>query len=132
MVTHRCSLFRHESFRCILDRFRGDAGGWRLITLLLNGSLLDVPYALIHGLLELIDLEIVCKIVIKPNHLARPNLSTQRSNSFQLVDIEEEEDSRVTLRSEDDILTTLAPSAQPQNQFLILQVREATCAQERR
>ena len=84
---------------------------------------LDVPYALIHGLLELIDLDIECKIVIKSYHLARPNLSTQCSDPFQLVNIEE--DSRVTFRSEGDNLTTLAPSAQPQNQSLTLQNREA-------
>lgn len=48
-----------------VDRFRGDGGGWRSFTLLLNGSLLDVPHALTNGLLELIDLDADCKIVFK-------------------------------------------------------------------
>ena len=71
--------------------------------------------------MELIDLETDCRIVIESNDdgLARPNLSTQRSDPFQLVDIKE--DTFVTFRSN---LTTLALSAQPQNQFLTFQTRE--------
>lgn len=108
-----------------VDRFRGDGGGWRSITLLLNGSLLDVPHAWSHGSLELIDLDADCKVVFDPKYdgIARPTQSTLRSDSFELVDVEE--NSRVTFTSEDDSLTTSAPSAQPQNQFLTLLTRES-------
>ena len=108
-----------------VDRFRGDGGGWRSVTLLLNGSLLDVPHAWNYGLLDLIDLDADRKVVFDPEYdgLARPTQSTLRSYSFELVDVEE--NSRVTFTSEDDNLTTSAPSAQPQNQFLTLLTRES-------
>lgn len=108
-----------------VDRFRGDGGGWRSITLLLNGSLLDIPHAWSHGLLELIDLDAECKVVFNPKYdgIAEPTLSTLRSDSFELVDIEE--DSRITFTSEDGDLIPSAPSAQPQNQFLTLSTRES-------
>lgn len=108
-----------------VDRFRGDGGGWRSITLLLNGSLLDVPHALTNGLLELIDLDANCKFVFKSKDegIARPTLSTQPSDSFDIVYLEE--DSLVNLRPEDDNLTTSAPSAQPKNRVLTLLTRES-------
>lgn len=108
-----------------VDRFRGDGGGWRSITLLLNGSLLDVPHAWSHGLLELIDLDADCKIVFDPKYdgIAKPTESTSRNDPFELVDVEE--DSHITFTSEDDNLTASAPSAQPQNRFLTLLTRES-------
>ena len=108
-----------------VDMFRGDGGGWRSTTLLLNGSMLDVPHASSLGLLELIDLDADRKIVFDPKSdgTAGSTPSTLCSDSFDLVDIEE--NSRITFTSEDDSLTTSAPSAQPQNRFVTLPTRES-------
>ena len=108
-----------------VDRFRGDGGGWRSITLLLNGSLLDIPHAWSHGLLELIDVDADCKVVFNPKHdrIAGPILSTPRSDSFELVEIEE--DRRATFRSEDESLEVSAPPAHPRIQLLTLLTRES-------
>ena len=91
-----------------VDMFRGDGGGWRSTTLLLNRSMLDVPHVWSHGLLKLIDLDADRKIVFDPKSdgIAGSTPSTLCSDSFDLVDIEE--NSRITFTSEDDSLTTSA------------------------
>ncbi|CAF9925285.1 hypothetical protein IMSHALPRED_006433 [Imshaugia aleurites] len=108
-----------------VDRFRGDGAGWRSITLLLNGSLLDVFHAFTHGLLELIDLDADRKIVFNPENdgVARPTVSNQLkfSASFEVEDLKE--DIFSPFSPEEDNVTISAPSAQPERRFLTLPTR---------
>lgn len=108
-----------------VDRCRADRGGWPSITLLLNGSLLDVSHALTHGLLELVDLDEDRKIVFKSKEggIARPTLSSRPSDPFELVELAE--DNSVSFRSEDDSPTPSLLSAQSQNKLLTLLTKES-------
>ncbi|CAD6594261.1 MAG: hypothetical protein ASARMPREDX12_008551 [Alectoria sarmentosa] len=108
-----------------IDRFRGDGGGWRSITLLLNGSLLDVPHALTNGLLEVVDLDEECKVVFKPQDdgIARPTLLMRPDDSFEFLEVEK--DNCVMFRSEDNNPITFVPPVQPENRILTLPTRES-------
>ena len=109
-----------------IDRVRGDGGGWRPITLLLNGSLLDVPHTFTHALLELIDLDTDCRTIFDPESkvTARPTVSTESKDSFKVDD--REVDCFSPFKSEDDNVTASAPSVRPESWLLTLLTRESS------